>query len=144
MSSEEFKNLPYALRLAKMGRQKVSRGEHNKRTEEIKTLINKTPKKTPLLQTPPSLSKKPLLPTPSGSSSKKAPLQTPSCSSPKTPKQQPLFKKRITTVHTHPPPVWKRDYRHEDPINNFVRPEEDKENFTRISINSSHKSSSHP
>ena len=41
MSSEEFKNLPYALRLAKMGRQKVSRGEHNKRTEEIKTLINK-------------------------------------------------------------------------------------------------------
>ena len=167
MNSEELEKLPYSRRLAQMGRQKVSRSDHNKRLNDIQNIIKKTPTKRTLLQTPSKSSlKEPLLQTPSRSSLKEPLLQTPSrssikepllqtpdfktlskkppgppgpYSSPKTPKQQPPpFKKRITTVHT--PPVWQRDYRNED---RDIFQAEENDQSTKISLTTSHKSSSH-
>ena len=163
MNSEELEKLPYSRRLAQMGRQKVSRSDHNKRLNDIQNIIKKTPTKRTLLQTPSKSSlKEPLLQTPSRSSLKEPLLQTPSrssikepllqtpdfktlskkppgppgpYSSPKTPKQQPPpFKKRITTVHT--PPVWQRDYRNED---RDIFQAEENDQSTKISLTTSHK-----
>ena len=39
MDAEELKKLPRSLRLLKMGRQKISKQDHNKRTDLIKSKL---------------------------------------------------------------------------------------------------------
>ena len=42
MDAEELKKLPRSLRLLKMGRQKISKQDHNKRTDLIKSKLNQS------------------------------------------------------------------------------------------------------
>ena len=131
-----------------MGRQKISKVDHLKRTEVIKRELSQskngsTPSKTVPLETQTPSSKKT---TPSAKQlnrkhvstpSKTVPLQTQTLNPP--PKQSPP-KKRITTVYTPPARVWNRDYR-----NDNVREQNvvEKDNSTKISVTTSYQGSNH-